>query len=125
MSLPLTTVTPASSASLNTVRIVFSDAGSGSLPTFQPRYFAIASAVASVGQKATPRLTIKRNTSTSPPLPCSIVSTPPSAARRIPSLVVASATTGQPAERAVSTISFTSSTENVAAPPFFGSQLSQ
>jgi len=74
-------------------------------------------AIASVGQSATPRSFIKRNTSGVPPSPCSIVSTPASAARRIPSAVVACAATGMLALFAVSTTSLISSSENVGAAP--------
>src|SRR5262249_154707 len=119
-SLPHTTVTPASSAALKEARLERSAAGSGPLPGFQPRYLLIASAAASVGHNTTPRLASRRNTSASPSSPCSMVATPARAARRIPSLVRACAPTGHPAERAVSTICFSSSTENVGLPPFCG-----
>ena len=60
------------------------------------RLAVVASAVARVGHRPTPRLAISRNTSTSPPQPCSIVSTPATTARRSPSFVMAWAATGIP-----------------------------
>src|SRR6185503_13546536 len=65
--------------------------GSGPSPFFHPAYCEVASPAASVGHSATLCSFISRNTSGVPASPCSIVSTPPSTARRIPSAVQCSA----------------------------------
>ena len=65
----------------------------------------------SVGHKATPRPAISRKTSGVPPSPCSIVLTPASTARPIPSALDACATVGRPELAAVSTIVSSSSME--------------
>ena len=84
-SLPLRIVTPASSAALKLARLRAIDGGLGASPFFQPAYCDVASPAASVGQSATLCSFISRNTSGVPASPCSIVSTPASTARRIPS----------------------------------------
>ena len=89
-------MTPAASAALNDWRFAAMRAGSGSTPFFHPAYCAVASPAASVGQKPTRRSTISFQISGVPPSPCSIVSTPASIARRMPSGVDACATTGRP-----------------------------
>jgi ADP-ribosylglycohydrolase len=60
------------------------------------KYVAYASEAAIVGQSATPRSFIRRNTSGVPSPPCSIVSTPASTAMRIASGPFACAATGRP-----------------------------
>ena len=93
--------------------------GSGSTPFFQPAYCAVASGAARVGQYATFFCTISFQISGVPSSPCSMVSTPPRIARRIPSAVAAWATTGRPLLFATSTMRVISSSVNVGrASPF-------
>jgi imidazolonepropionase-like amidohydrolase len=87
--------------------------GSASAPRRQPRYERIASPAATVGHSTMPFSAISRNTWGVPPSPCSIDSTPATAARRMPSAVLACATTGRPLLRATSTMCVSSSTVNV------------
>ena len=108
-------MTPASSAALKLARLRVIPAGSGPSPFFQPAYCEVASPAASVGQSATLCSFISLKISGVPASPCSIVSTPPRIARRMPSAVLECATTGRPLLRAVSTIVLISSSEKVGA----------
>jgi hypothetical protein len=112
-SLPQPIVTPFAIASLK-ARIAFCTRTDRSEPR-KPlsKYSAYASSAVSVGKYATPCSFISLKTSSVPPYPCSIVSTPASVARRIPSAVVACAATGRPALCASSTSVFNSSSVNV------------
>ena len=115
-SLPLMIVTPASSAALK-LAFFRCAAGESGLAGGQGPAPAVI-----VGHSATWCSTISLNTSGVPSPPCSIVSTPASAARRIPSAVFAWTATGTPALFAVSTASFSSSIENVGREPAIGPQ---
>ena len=77
----------------------------GVLAFFPAAVLRMGSPAATVGHSATPRCFISLNISALPSSPCSMVSTPASVARRMPSTVEACATTPRPAERAVCTIS--------------------
>ena len=93
----------------------------GALPFFQPAYCAVASPAASVGQKPTFFSPISFQISCVPPSPCSMVSTPASIARRMPSAVGVGG--DRPAAAfATSTIAASSSSVNVGRASPFGPQ---
>ena len=101
---------------LKAARFDLRAAGSGSLSFFQPRYLLIASAAASVGQRAYPLFRHQAEN-----LDVAIIAVldgldPATRTGAFPSFEVAWATTGHPADRAVSTMSFSSSTENGPGP---------
>src|SRR5262245_6340352 len=110
-------VTPASSAALKLAFLRCAAGESGFAGGHGPAPAVI------VGQNATLCSTINLKISGVPSPPCSIVATPASAARRMPSAVLACTATGTPALFAVSTASFISSTENVGCDPGCGPHL--
>ncbi len=100
---PNTIVTPEASAALKLACLSVTR-GTVFTPFFQPsKYTAYASAAAIVGQYATPFCFMSWNTASVPWSPCSIVRTPASVARVMPSGVIACATTGRPAPLATFT----------------------